>query len=133
MPRYCRPDSSAQTRSRRLCKSAGAVSSEFLGLPHHQLLTKLYRPFDRESVWVRLYWRPADNRARILIMTKDNAGRQLHYCTPLNNLRLVRQGTCLQLCRLRRNGSLQLWANLNFVLYERTPAQQPLDSALANG
>ena len=76
------------------------------------------RPFDREQLWVRLYWRPPDRRARILIMTKDAYRRDLHYCTPLNNLKIVRDKSCLQLCRARRDGRYQLWARLNFLLYE---------------
>jgi len=79
----------------------------------------VYSSFDHEQVWVRLYWRPADGRARILVMSKDNDGRQRHCCTLLTNLKVIRKGSSLQLCRLRREGKFRLWAQLNFVYYER--------------
>lgn len=75
--------------------------------------------FDRERVWVRLYWRPRDSRARILIMTKDSHGRQLSYCTLLTSLKVIRNKSTLQLCRLRRDGTFDPWAILNFILHER--------------
>jgi hypothetical protein len=77
-------------------------------------------PFEVANVWVRLYWRSGDNRARILFLTKDNAGRRLRHCFPLTGLKLLRTGSCIQLCRLnRKDGKLDLWAKLRFILYER--------------
>jgi hypothetical protein len=52
-------------------------------------------------------------------MAKDDYGQFLHFCTPLTNLKIIRKGTSLQLCRLRREGQFSLWALLNFYLYER--------------
>ncbi|KAK5128289.1 hypothetical protein LTR85_002956 [Meristemomyces frigidus] len=52
-------------------------------------------------------------------MTKDDRGRDLHYCTPLTNLKVIRDRSSLQLCRARQDGRYALWARLNFVLYER--------------
>jgi len=77
-------------------------------------------PFEVANVWVRLYWRPDDNRARILYLTKDHAGRRLRHCIPLTGLKLLRVGSCIQLCRVnRKDGKLDLWAKLRFTLYER--------------
>ncbi|KAF2167111.1 hypothetical protein M409DRAFT_66175 [Zasmidium cellare ATCC 36951] len=75
--------------------------------------------FDEERFWVRLYWRPTDFRARILIMTADVHGQQLHFCQPLTNLKVIRKGSSLQLCRFRREGRYTLWARLNFIFHER--------------
>lgn len=77
-------------------------------------------PFEETDVYVRLYWRPEDNRARILFLTKDNAGHRMRYCLPLTGLKLLRTDSCLQLCRInRRDGQLDLWARLRFLLHER--------------
>jgi hypothetical protein len=80
----------------------------------------LEMPFEATNVWVRLYWRSDDNRARILFLTIDpNSGRRMRYCFPLTGLRILRTESCLQLCRVNRiNGKLDLWANLRFTLYE---------------
>lgn len=69
-----------------------------------------------------MYWRPPDNRARILIMTKNAHGQDLHFCMPLINLKIIRDRSCLQLCRASRNGRYSVWARLNFLLYESTSA-----------
>jgi hypothetical protein len=77
-------------------------------------------PFEIANVWVRLYWRSGDNRARILFLTKDGADRRLRYCFPLTGLKVMSTGSCLQLCRVnRKDGRLDLWARLRFTLYER--------------
>lgn len=75
--------------------------------------------FDEESLSVQFYWRPTDHRARILVAVKDARGQALHYCQPLTNLRIVRDRTCLQLCRACRDGRYTLWARLNFYFHER--------------
>ncbi|EME41660.1 hypothetical protein DOTSEDRAFT_73904 [Dothistroma septosporum NZE10] len=76
--------------------------------------------FDEDRLWVRLCWRPSDHRARILIVTKDRSGHQLLSCTPLTNLKIIRNGSCLQLCRARRgDGGYALWARLTFLFHER--------------
>lgn len=87
-------------------------------LSDRQAADGLLRAFDREQVWVRLYWRPHDNRARILVMTKDRQMRDLHYCISANNLKVIRDRSCLQLCQARSNGRYRLWARLKFVTYE---------------
>ncbi|KAF2501805.1 hypothetical protein BU16DRAFT_546895 [Lophium mytilinum] len=76
-------------------------------------------PFEATDVWVRLYWRASDQRARILFLTLDQAHKKLMYCIPLTALKLLRTESCLQLCRVNRaDGKLDLWANLRFTLYE---------------
>ena len=83
--------------------------------------TNRYRPFEATNVWVRLYWRPSDNRARILLLTLDSTGEKLRYCFPLTGLKVLRTESCLQLCRVNlADGKLDLWANLRFTVYERT-------------
>jgi serine/threonine protein kinase len=77
-------------------------------------------PFEATNVWVRLYWRANDNRARIVFLTKDSAGRRMRYCVPLTGLKVMRDKSCLQLCRVnRKDGQLDLWARLRFVIHER--------------
>lgn len=78
-------------------------------------------PFEATNVFVRLYWRSDDNRARILFLTKDSTGRRMRYCFPLTGLKVIRTESCLQLCRVNRtDGQLDLWARLRFVSYEST-------------
>jgi hypothetical protein len=80
----------------------------------------LEMPFESTDVWVRLYWRAEDNRARILFLTKDASGRRMRYCLPLTGLKILRVDDCLQLCRInRKDGQLDLWARLRFVQHER--------------
>ena len=77
-------------------------------------------PFDEGRLIARLFWRSVDFRARILIMTKDARGQDVHFCQPLTNLRLFRRGSTLQLCRARQgDGGYDLWARLNFLFHER--------------
>lgn len=77
-------------------------------------------PFETTDVWVRLYWRTEDNRARILFLTKDASGHRMRYCLPLTGLKVLRTESCLQLCRInRKDGQLDLWARLRFSLHER--------------
>ncbi|KAK3203388.1 hypothetical protein GRF29_112g1144737 [Pseudopithomyces chartarum] len=77
-------------------------------------------PFEATNVWVRLYWRATDHRARILFLTLDPSGRRMRYCFPLTGLKVLRTESNLQLCRVNReDGRLDLWANLRFTLYER--------------
>lgn len=77
-------------------------------------------PFEATNVWVRLYWRSEDHRARILFLTMDPKGRRMRYCFPLTGLKLLRTESCLQLCRVnKKDGQLDLWARLRFTLYER--------------
>ncbi|KAK1074074.1 hypothetical protein LTR74_001321 [Friedmanniomyces endolithicus] len=76
-------------------------------------------PFDSERLWLRVYWRPTDDRTRVLIMTKASNGLDRHYCVPLLSVKIMRNQTCLKLCRARQDGRYDLWAKLNFATYER--------------
>ncbi|KAI7190412.1 hypothetical protein KC363_g4400 [Hortaea werneckii] len=76
-------------------------------------------PFEGNQLRVRLYWRPVDSRARILIMTKGRFGEDLCFCMPIVNLKVIRNLSSLQLCRARRDGTYDMWARLNFETYER--------------
>ncbi|KAK7556777.1 hypothetical protein IWX49DRAFT_495185 [Phyllosticta citricarpa] len=77
-------------------------------------------PFEASEVFVRLYWRESDNRARILFLTKDPSGARHRYCFPLTALKIMRVGASLQFCRVNKNdGGLDLWAVLRFASSER--------------
>lgn len=77
-------------------------------------------PFEATNVWVRLYWRADDNRARLLFLTMDATGRRMRQCIPVTALKLLRTESCLQLCRVNpKDGQLDLWARFRFTLYER--------------
>jgi hypothetical protein len=76
-------------------------------------------PLEVTNVWLRLYRRSDDLRARILFLTMDPDGTRRRYCFPLTGLRIIRKDSCLQLCRVnRKDGRLDLWARLRFPLYE---------------
>jgi len=77
-------------------------------------------PFEATNVWLRLYWRADDNRARLLFLIMDASGRRMRQCIPVTALKLLRTESCLQLCKVNaKDGQLDLWARLRFTLYER--------------
>ena len=77
-------------------------------------------PFEAASVIVRIYWRPHDDRARIIFLTMDASGQRMRHHILLTSLVLRRSDSCLQLClKNHRDGGLDLWARLRFTLYER--------------
>ncbi|KAF2209603.1 hypothetical protein CERZMDRAFT_46823 [Cercospora zeae-maydis SCOH1-5] len=76
--------------------------------------------FDEDRLWVRLYCRPSDSCAIILIMTRDAFGQPLHYTELLTKLKIIREGSLLKLCRVRHGSQKHtMWARLNFFLHER--------------
>ncbi|EME76938.1 uncharacterized protein MYCFIDRAFT_61236 [Pseudocercospora fijiensis CIRAD86] len=77
-------------------------------------------PFDERKLWVRLYWRPNDFRARLLILSQTSSGTQQHCCQPLTALKIIRRASTLQLCQASKSSTrYKLWARLNFLLHER--------------
>lgn len=75
--------------------------------------------FDEDRLWVRLYYRPDDYRAIILIMAQDAYGRPLYYSERLAKLKIIRDGSLLKLCRVHHGSDRHtMWARLNFVLHE---------------
>ena len=69
------------------------------------------------------FWvRPKDQRARLLIVVRDQSGLTLApFCIPLTALKLARDKASLKLFRFDRDEQqFQLWASLNFVDSERT-------------
>ena len=70
---------------------------------------------------VRLYFKPANSRAYILIATKDRYGRERQYTEPLTELKVIRNASILQLCKAGRGSSFECWAKLNFYTCERAP------------
>ncbi|KAK5676155.1 hypothetical protein LTS10_011447 [Elasticomyces elasticus] len=55
----------------------------------------------------------------MLVMTKTSDGRDQHYCVVLSSLKIIREQSCLKLCRARPDGVYDLWTKLNFAIYER--------------
>ncbi|KAI4930217.1 hypothetical protein J4E85_004842 [Alternaria conjuncta] len=97
-------------------------------------------PFEATEVWIRIYWRADDNRARILFLTTDHNGNRVRYQVPITALAVRRAGSCLQLCRInRQDGQLDLWARLRFPLYEpmkrqdHTPIAEGLEDVFLPG
>ncbi|KAF9696956.1 hypothetical protein EKO04_004794 [Ascochyta lentis] len=77
-------------------------------------------PLEATNVWIRLYCRYDDLRARIVFLTMDPDGTRRMFCIPLTALKILRKDSCLQLCRVnRKDGRLDLWARLRFPLFER--------------
>ncbi|KAJ4382064.1 hypothetical protein N0V86_002392 [Didymella sp. IMI 355093] len=91
---------------------------QMLGDDHFEKVLEL--PLEATNVWLRLYCRFSDLRARILFLTMDPDGTRRRYCFPLTGLKIIRKDSCLQLCRVNRaDGRLDLWARLRFPSYER--------------
>ncbi|TLD37480.1 FAD-containing monooxygenase [Venturia nashicola] len=77
-------------------------------------------PLDTTRFYAKLYWRPSDHRARILLSTTDTSKILIHYCIPLTALKLTRKGSNLLLWRVDRDTKeFELWANLGFHVYEQ--------------
>ena len=49
----------------------------------------------------------------------DRGGQRLQSSYPITQLRIVRDQSCLQICREDRRGRLFVWTNLRFPSYER--------------
>ena len=76
--------------------------------------------FDDDRVWIQLHYRPDDYRAIILVMTQDAYGRPLYYSERLAKLKIIRDKSLLNLCKVRHGSERHtLWARLNFILHER--------------
>jgi hypothetical protein len=114
------PSTPYHTLGERTTECLGRDVPRVLELLNTDGFTKvLEMPFESTDVWVRLYWRAEDNRARILFLTKDASGCRMRCCVPLTGLKILRVDNCLQLCRIdRKDGQLNLWARLRFVLHE---------------
>jgi hypothetical protein len=77
-------------------------------------------PLDLTRFYAKLYWRPSDHRARILLCTRDTSKIPIYYCIPLTALKLTRRGSNLQLWRVdRETKEFELWAKLGFTVYEQ--------------
>lgn len=74
---------------------------------------------DNESV-ITFYWRPRDNRSRILFTAVDHRGRETFYCTPLTRLRAFREDSVLKLCTASSSNEhfFWTWADLQFTHHE---------------
>ncbi|KAE8370580.1 hypothetical protein BDV27DRAFT_140199 [Aspergillus caelatus] len=80
----------------------------------------LQLPFPGEwDTLVSFYVREIDHRVRIVCDRVSVNETHDYHCLPLNLLEIVRVGSCLQLCRRRRQGQeLVLWLNLKFTTIE---------------
>ncbi|KAE8138675.1 hypothetical protein BDV38DRAFT_281972 [Aspergillus pseudotamarii] len=104
-------------------------SSECFGEPQVDVKTWLHYegfrqalqlPFpDQRDTLVSFYVRDFDHCVRILCERVSVNEPHDYYCLPLDMLEIVRVGSCLQLCRRRRQGQeLVLWLNLKFTTIE---------------
>ncbi|KAI1838296.1 hypothetical protein DTO013E5_2535 [Penicillium roqueforti] len=74
---------------------------------------------DESDMRVAFYLRKTDHRVRILCKKPHRTGPSDYYCLPLNLLELMRDGSCLRLCRRRNHGTeLVLWTLLKFSTLE---------------
>lgn len=79
-----------------------------------------YRSLNDESdMRVSFYLRRTDHRVRILCRERHRMGPSNYYCLPLNLLEVLRDGSCLRICRRRNRGTeLVLWTQLKFTTLE---------------
>ena len=80
--------------------------------------------FRADNVTARFYWRPTDHRTRLLVSTTDLLGMEVRFCVLLTELKAVRQGNLLVLCRRdyrmdQVRGPLTVWAEFSFDVYEK--------------
>lgn len=74
---------------------------------------------DSSNMTIYFFLRERDHRVRIVIKVPHRTLPSEYFCLPLNMLEILRQGSCLQLCRRRRAGTeLVLWATLKFTTIE---------------
>ncbi|KAJ5950875.1 uncharacterized protein N7479_009288 [Penicillium vulpinum] len=74
---------------------------------------------DESDMRVSFYLRRRDYRVRILCREPHRTGPSDYYCLPLNLLEVLREGSCLRLCRRRNRGTeLVLWTQLKFTTLE---------------
>ncbi|KAJ6143311.1 hypothetical protein N7471_002764 [Penicillium samsonianum] len=74
---------------------------------------------DESDMRVSFYLRRTDHRVRILCREPHRSGPSDYYCLPLNLLEILRDGSCLRLCRRRNRGTeLVLWTQLKFTTLE---------------
>jgi hypothetical protein len=75
---------------------------------------------DDSDMSVSFYLREKDHRARILCKVPRRGSKPSEYfCLPLNLLEILRERSCLRLCRRRRSGTeLVLWTLLKFTTME---------------
>ncbi|KAJ5293864.1 hypothetical protein N7508_008685, partial [Penicillium antarcticum] len=75
---------------------------------------------DDSDMSVSFWLREKDHRARIMCKTPRRGNRPSEYfCLPLNLLEILRERSCLRLCRRRKSGTeLVLWTLLKFTTME---------------
>ncbi|KOS46084.1 hypothetical protein ACN38_g3015 [Penicillium nordicum] len=74
---------------------------------------------DESDMRVSFYLRRTDYRVRILCREPHRTGPSDYYCLPLNLLEVLRDGSCLRICRRRNRGTeLVLWTQLKFTTLE---------------
>ncbi|OXV09983.1 hypothetical protein Egran_02258 [Elaphomyces granulatus] len=75
---------------------------------------------DGPDLSVRFHVRESDRRARIVCKVRHSTRASEYFCLPLNMLVVLREGSCLRLCRKRRSGTeFVLWTSLKFRTIER--------------
>lgn len=83
------------------------------------ILTQYRSLNDESDMRVSFYLRRTDYRVRILCREPHRTGPSDYYCLPLNLLEVLRDGSCLRICRRRNRGTeLVLWTQLKFTTLE---------------
>ncbi|KAJ9491570.1 hypothetical protein VN97_g1695 [Penicillium thymicola] len=83
------------------------------------ILTQYRSLNDESDMRVSFYLRRTDHRVRILCREPHRTGPSDYYCLPLNLLEVLRDGSCLRICRRRNRGTeLVLWTQLKFTTLE---------------
>ncbi|KAJ5095413.1 hypothetical protein NUU61_004769 [Penicillium alfredii] len=71
------------------------------------------------DIRVYFYLRERDHRVRILCKVPHRTRPSEYFCLPLDMIEILREGSCLQLCRRRRSGTqLVFWATFKFLTIE---------------
>ncbi|OQE41085.1 hypothetical protein PENCOP_c005G08350 [Penicillium coprophilum] len=73
---------------------------------------------DESDMRVSFYLRRLDYRVRILCREPHRTKPSDYYCLPLNLLEILRDGSCLRLCRRKHGTQLILWTQLKFTTLE---------------
>ncbi|KAJ5158606.1 uncharacterized protein N7500_008257 [Penicillium coprophilum] len=73
---------------------------------------------DESDMRVSFYLRRLDHRVRILCREPHRTRPSDYYCLPLNLLEILRDGSCLRLCRRKHGTQLILWTQLKFTTLE---------------
>ncbi|CAL5872503.1 uncharacterized protein PFLUO_LOCUS6767 [Penicillium psychrofluorescens] len=111
------PIPAPESRSKCYGKHDPEIKQSLREAGFHEVLQLAFA--DGNDMRVAFHLRLNDHRARMLCKTPHRNRPNEYSCMPLNLLEIARDGSCLQLCRRRRQGTeLVMWANLGFTNIE---------------